>query len=138
MCVIVNQPNPFFQFDALSHRSSGSSLNVTGGNQSNLASSTGFGLRSSKHSIAESIEDDIGLTLSARHRNSGRSANQDQSTPGSGRRNPDLGLGTPRSSRSFLLDSGLRNSDRKANRKTSEPVLDEWEAKLLGKKAAGR
>lgn len=92
--------------------------------------------------------DDVGLTMS--HSNSAadnQMLKKSFGTPVGSRRKagdtPEM-MGTPRSSRSFLLDSELRASGRsqdgdpRKKDRNSEPVLDEWEAKLLGKKGAGK
>ena len=43
---------------------------------------------------------------------------------------------TPRSSRSMMIDAGVARKTSFTSRSPNEPVLDEWEAKLLGKRSA--
>ena len=43
---------------------------------------------------------------------------------------------TPRSSRSLMIDAGVARKTSFNSPSSKEPVLDEWEAKLLGKRSA--
>lgn len=77
--------------------------------------------RSSKHGGGGGIT--LGTPLSGRRHPQQQDASHNNS--------PSNTLGTPRSSRSFLIGSGGSTADLKGQ------ALDEWEAKLLGKKSAG-
>ncbi|XP_059090359.1 rab11 family-interacting protein 1-like isoform X3 [Tigriopus californicus] len=107
-----------FKFDALSHRSSGSSLNV-----GNL----GLVSKTSTPNSA-SMENVNGVsTLSPTSNDLYRKS---FGTPNSNRKDTVSPLSTPTTSRSILMQ-GPAKSLRSSG---PEPVLDEWEAKLLGKK----
>ena len=97
-----------FKLDAISHRSSGSSLNVAGGS----------GLTNNRNSSDALFRQSFGTPVNPRR------SNPDAASIGS--------TGTPRSSRSFNIDAGA------GNKRNSDNVLDEWEAKLLGKKDPGK
>eukprot|EP00095_Tigriopus_kingsejongensis_P002153 maker-scaffold248_size238799-snap-gene-1.26 protein:Tk02153 transcript:maker-scaffold248_size238799-snap-gene-1.26-mRNA-1 annotation:"rab11 family-interacting protein 1" len=106
-----------FKFDALSHRSSGSSLNV--GNLG-LVSKTSTPISGSLENMGGNN------TLSSASTDLYRKS---FGTPSSNRRDTVSPLSTPTTSRSILMQGPA-----KPLRGADEPVLDEWEAKLLGKK----
>ena len=121
-----DEEDDMFKFDQLSHRSSGSSLNVTGG--MGLVSKTSTPMSGSLEKIAEVVRDGVERPTDLLRRTFG--------TPMNARKEKELTpQSTPRSSRSMMIDAGVA---RKTSFTSSpnEPVLDEWEAKLLGKRSA--
>lgn len=88
-----------FKLDAISHRSSGSSLAINNSNRDGL------------------YRQSFGTPVNPRR------SNPDVNSIGS--------TGTPKSSRSFNVDNATKKPQNDNN------VLDEWEAKLLGKKDPG-
>lgn len=115
-----DEEDDMFKFDALSHRSSGSSLNV--GNMG-MVSKTSTPMSGSLEKIVEGGKDGNDLLR--------RSA---FGTPVNARKDQAAAVtptSTPRSSRGMMMDTRKKSN-------TNEPVMDEWEAKLLGKRSAGK
>ena len=118
------EDDDMFKFDALSHRSSGSSLNVTTGGMG-LVSKTSTPMSGSLEKIVEGKDGGGGQP-------GGDLLRKSFGTPLNPRKDKDVTpQSTPRSSRSFMMDTTRKASIG------NEPVMDEWEAKLLGKKTAG-
>lgn len=108
----------FFRFDALSHRSSGNSINV----------SENLGVVSKTSTpLSGSLENDLG--------SGGELLRKTFGTPG--RRGLAAGSQSPLVSNSRTLSSTLPRKSSHDNGNNHQPaVLDEWEQKLLGKKSA--
>ena len=117
------------QLDAISHGSSGTSLNVGAG-------AGGMGVVS-RTSTPNSGSMDLGGGFGTSSRTD--LYRQALGTPVNPRRsNPDASGGASGTSPSSTSRSYMLEASSSSKRHSDEPVLDEWEAKLLGKKDPGR
>jgi len=118
-----------FRFDALSHRSSGNSLNVS--ENMGVVSKTSTPLSGSLENLGggELLRKNFGGA------NSTSSQSGSVTTPGV-RRGLASGSQSPLVTNSRTLSSTLQRKNVKENDVAAVSTLDEWEQKLLGKKSA--